>query len=344
MQWSVLVALLLAIALVMSMMLGVLGSKLTRAKMFEGFTMTSLFVIQQGSHPQERHLSVKLLSITASMLTLLIFVYYSNDITAKMTVGSPDIPVRTFHDVLERNYKLVPSLDTMYHLMPPQEIMKGSDSAHKTRYPSRYKLFKKFFEEAFWSKIYPWERTINIYNSNQTKKTNETMKVVQDLQEQLPFWYRRDDYLYDGARDAIIRDPNTLWYCDPRAGRCMSPSARGKIKALEMEDDSYNYEGFVLQWNSEYMPLFNFYLLRQHEHGIINRLSRYYGDPKEVNFEMSEPAPLGMTSVMFPFTILGACTIISMGIGAVEKFIKMFDIHNTRKSKVSFALEKAKCD
>ena len=106
-----------------------------------------------------------------------------------------------------------------------------------------------------------------------------------------------------------------------------------------MEDDSYNYEGFVLRWNSEYLPLFNYYLLRQHEHGIINRLSRYYRDPKEVNYEMSEPAPLGMTSVMFPFSILGACTIISMGIGTVEKFIQMFNAHNTKKIKVRFELD-----
>ena len=309
----------------------------------EGFTMTSLFVIQQGSHPQDRHLSVKILSITASMLTLLIFVYYSNDITAKMTVGSPDIPVRTFRDVLDGNYKLVPSYDLLFHLMPMYEILAGSDSLHKKIYPTRYKLYKKFFKKVFWDSIYPVERATYNYGLNQN---NETLKVYRESVKKLPFWYRRTDDFYEGARDAIIRDPKSLWYCDHATGyRCMQPWVRGKIKALEMEDDPYRYEGFVLQpnlskgINSEYMPLFNYYLLRQHEHGIINRLNHYYKDPKEVNFEMSEPSPLGMTSVMFPFIILGACTIISMGIGAVEKLFKMFNAHNTKKSKVRFELD-----
>ena len=221
-QWCVLVALLLAIAVVMSLVLAVVGSKAQDGKgymILKGFTMTALFIIQQGSHPQDRHLSVKLLSIIASVLTLVVFVYYSNDITAKMTVGSPQIPVRTFQQVLDLDYELVLSLDLLYYLMPGKELMAASDSDYRKRYPSRYKLYQKFFEEAFWAKIYPYEMAF--YNAQQNQ-TYATMKAYKESLDKLPSWYQRTDELYDSARDAIIRDPKTLWYCDPASGVVLS--------------------------------------------------------------------------------------------------------------------------
>ena len=42
-----------------------------------------------------------------SILTLLVFVFYSNDITAEMTSGPPIIPIRTFEDVLHHGYKVI---------------------------------------------------------------------------------------------------------------------------------------------------------------------------------------------------------------------------------------------
>ena len=117
----------------------------------------------------------------------------------------------------------------------------------------------------------------------------------------------------------------------------MTPGVRGKIKPLEMEDDSYTYQGYVMQWNSEFKPLFNHYLLRQHELGIIKRLDRYYSDPKNEDFEMIEPVPLDVTNVMFPFSVLGASIIISICIATVEKLIKMSNAYKTKKTKVRFA-------
>ena len=52
-------------------------------------------------------MSFKLLSLTASFLTLLIFTYYTTDITAEMTSGPSEIPIRTFEDVVHHDYKVV---------------------------------------------------------------------------------------------------------------------------------------------------------------------------------------------------------------------------------------------
>ena len=295
-----------------------------------------MFVIQKGDHAQERYLSVKILSMTGSVITLLLFVYYGNDITAKMTVGAPDNLPRTFGDVLDRGYNLVPSYDLVYHLM-------GSTSQHKKGYTSKNKLYQKFFEAEYRTKIEPFEKAKNNLIEESKKsvtsiKTTEARNLVFELEKKVPYWYVAANSQGRGAEwahDIIMKEPNTLWYCTRSPG-CMTPRVRGKIKALEMEDDAYTYQSFILQRNSEYLPMFNYYLLRQHEHGIINRLKNYHGDPKDENFEISEPFALGMIEVLFPFSVLGLSIIISVGVAATEKLIKMFNAHTTRKSKVRF--------
>ena len=66
-----------------------------------------LFAIQNGDHPSTKYRGTKILSITVSILTLLLFIYYCNDITAEMTSGPADIPVRNFEDALHHDYRIV---------------------------------------------------------------------------------------------------------------------------------------------------------------------------------------------------------------------------------------------
>ena len=64
--------------------------------------MPFMFAIQMGEH-SERH---RLLSLTLSFLTMFIFIYYANDITAEMTSGPAKIPIRNFEDVIQWDFRV----------------------------------------------------------------------------------------------------------------------------------------------------------------------------------------------------------------------------------------------
>ena len=66
-----------------------------------------LFAIQQGEHTADRHFGARILSMTGAIFTMLVMVYYENDITAEMTAGPPPIPIKTFEDVLHYDYKVI---------------------------------------------------------------------------------------------------------------------------------------------------------------------------------------------------------------------------------------------
>ena len=110
-QWLIFFSLLFVLAIVGSVMQTILGHHRQGVHIgpaYEGFIMAALFSIQQGSHPGNRDLTSKrVLALTTSIITLLAWVYYSNDITSKMTAGSPPIPVRSFDDVLDQGYKVI---------------------------------------------------------------------------------------------------------------------------------------------------------------------------------------------------------------------------------------------
>ena len=46
--------------------------------------MAFLILIQKGNHLAEKHLATRIMSLTTAMLTLVMFIYYSTNVTAKM--------------------------------------------------------------------------------------------------------------------------------------------------------------------------------------------------------------------------------------------------------------------
>ena len=83
-----------------------------------------LYTLQMGTHPRDKHSAIRFLSITLSMLTLLVFTYYTTQITAEMTSGPPEIPVSTFEDVIHYDYKVIVYSD--YHKNVLAEAHPGS--------------------------------------------------------------------------------------------------------------------------------------------------------------------------------------------------------------------------
>ena len=109
--WAIFFTLLLLLAL---------GLTIVKALCKEGMWGTEdsslflvyLYVIQLGSHTRAKMLATRLLTMVAAMLTFLIFVYYTTNITAEMTSGPPKIPVKTFEDVLYHGFKVITTSST----------------------------------------------------------------------------------------------------------------------------------------------------------------------------------------------------------------------------------------
>ena len=76
--------------------------------LYANFGQVYIYAIQMGNHPNSKHLTSRILTLTASILTFIMFAYYTNDITSKMTAGPPSIPVKTFEDVIHYGYKVIP--------------------------------------------------------------------------------------------------------------------------------------------------------------------------------------------------------------------------------------------
>ena len=78
-----------------------------------GTKMAYLFVIQMGEHPDMRAAACRIASVTASFLTMMMWIYYNCDITAEMTSGPPPLPINNFDDVLHYGYKVI--VDIPFH-------------------------------------------------------------------------------------------------------------------------------------------------------------------------------------------------------------------------------------
>ena len=62
-----------------------------------------------------------------------------------------------------------------------------------------------------------------------------------------------------------------MFYC---ASTCLDTEiAEGKVVALKMDDTQYMLGGFGLQPDSEYLSMFNHFLLKAFETGIVTKLS-----------------------------------------------------------------------
>ena len=120
-QWVIVIVLLILLGSVLSLVPGLklletkgqFGTKRGAKKEYQMnstpscFFLIYLYAIQMGSHTNSRRMTPRILTLTASFITFLIFVAFSTDITAEMTSNPSDIPVRTFEDVVEHDYKVV---------------------------------------------------------------------------------------------------------------------------------------------------------------------------------------------------------------------------------------------
>ena len=119
-----------------------------------------------------------------------------------------------------------------------------------------------------------------------------------------------------------------LFYCNPS---CAANEIRaGDVIALKMDDPHNTLAGFLLRKDSEYLSVFNHYLLKGIESGVFHRLDKMVWNANlipPIKIGLLEPGALGINNLMFPFSCLGGAMVISLVVLIMEKIIKKMKLH-----------------
>ena len=93
---------------------------------------------------------------------------------------------------------------------------------------------------------------------------------------------------------------------------------------IKMDEKYYDSGTLALTKDSEFLPMFNYYILKAYETGIMMKLHRDHHSVLFTNqhFGMTEPQPLGTKNVMFLFIGLGFMIFLSCLIALVENLNK----------------------
>ena len=323
-QWLLYSSILIMITLAIMFDQILLEEKSLRESVSERFAMTYLFFLQQGEHPQKRHISIRIMSLTLSMVTLVLFIYYANDITAKMTAGMPPHPVRNFEDVLDHGYKVI----AVGYNGVAMSLLRDSKVG-----TAKHTVYKLYFENDD-------EKSIAWHIAIRDGKLEEAEEIV------LPWWHDITGANQIKAVEKIKSDKNTLYY-----QATSSVSGSSSTIFLKMDDSSKQYFGLLFSRDSEYLPVFRHYALKGFENGIFQKIDlmevkhcvKLYNQVcwpvtrLPIKIGMTEPGPLSFTHVMFPFLFLGAGMVISLGFVIVEKVVKMSETSSKNKrSEVGF--------
>ena len=238
-----------------------------------------LFTLQSGDHPNVKLIGMKMLTLTASFLTLVIFIYYNGDITAEMTSGSSGIPIRNFGDVIRFGY-------SVFATSP---------------------LYTSILSEA--------------------KPGSAKLKVYASMFEQFPYYYNNDPNF---EHKKLISEPKNLWLTQkstaaPTSDATMKEMALlSQLTTLNMDDLGYVQLALAVQKDSEFLEMFNYFLLKEFEHGVFNRLDREYNSLlyRKEEYGMNEPQALGFNNIIFLFTGLGIGVSVALAIATLELLSK----------------------
>ena len=98
--------------------------------------------------------------------------------------------------------------------------------------------------------------------------------------------------------------------------------------ALKMDDPVVSTVGFGLQKGSEFEQVFNHYILKQIEHGILKRLHRQYytrlNEYRMQNSGIGEAQPLSINNVLFLFICLATGILASIAITIIEFIVERY--------------------
>ena len=251
---------------------------------FTRFALVYIYAIQMGNHPRSKLLTSRILTLTTSFLTFIVFTYYVTDITSEMTSGPPDIPIRQYEDVILHDFNVI-----TVHFQWENMLRDAGPGTAKS----------KVFDNSF-RFIKPKELTPQAYQEASILALNE---VIRDRKTLL----------------LMMSNINVLKSMNQRRGRDEEfHQLLNQVFALNMDDSWFATFTFALSKNSEFLPIFDHYLLKEKESGVFKRLFKMRWASHEENFEMMEPQPLGFNNVLFCFIFLGFGVLLSIVCATIE--------------------------
>ena len=236
-------------------------------------SMVFLYTLQMGSHTDSKQLAPRFLTISACMLTLIMFIFYTGDITAGMTAGPGEFPIRTFEDVVHQDYKVVTWSPYYANFLASSEPGSAKFEVHSNRFEMK----------------------------NDPKEA--LIAVIEDPDSKT---------LFMGTQNILIP-------ANPSEKKILD-----RVFALKMDDSIYASTTLTLQKDSEFLQIFNHYILKALESGVFKKVYRNYHISLFIkeNFSMPEPQPFGLNNVMFCLTILGVGICLSLIKFVMELMIK----------------------
>ena len=95
-----------------------------------------------------------------------------------------------------------------------------------------------------------------------------------------------------------------------------------RLVALKIQDRVPISDAFAFQKGSEFVFMFNHFLKKMHESGVIDKMDRDWSLREEIEFEVEPAVTLGYKNVVFPFIILVGGLIFSCGLTFFESGFK----------------------
>ena len=83
--------------------------------LFNSLALPVVLLMQLNYDVILKTVSAKVIFFAASLGSYLIFEYYTSDLTARMTSGPSPVPIRSFQDVIDRDYKVITRPGTSNH-------------------------------------------------------------------------------------------------------------------------------------------------------------------------------------------------------------------------------------
>ena len=362
-SWFSFFSALIIISLLMHLCHRLLNSKEQRPPLINAFVMSYMFLLQQGSYPEDRHISKRILSLTLSMLTSMVFLYYTNDVTSQMTGVAREHPVDSFEDVVFGSYEVIIvggrpgstgyTATKILKMSDPFSAMYSVYNENFAKYMDVMEMYSIFMGGGYGrgTRIVKDMKDYSYYL--RLKEKGDLFTYARDLGDEmsrkiasevflplLPRWYNDSQGNMNWTREEIIRNRTTIWFCHRRCA--LKDIGQGKITDLDLKDEMTTiHTGISFRSDSEYVPLFNHHVLRALESGIHNRYEQWWdevssGGLPQIEIGLPKHEPMSIENVASLMYFLFGITMVSFCIAIVENLVKLFKSRNSRENEVTF--------
>ena len=239
-----------------------------------------------------------------------------------MTAGAGEIPIKNFEDVIHNGYKVVTNSGFYRDLLASAGSGSAKNQVYKEHLENK-ELWKNSKDPTAGYRQYDFLRKIS---GVWTPQSGCTQWCKDNLETPIP------------SKTLLYATSN---FMNPSSSREYNQII-GPLFALNMNDEVKLPAAHALQKDSEFLPIFNHYLRKQFENGLIyfsvntggrtRTGSRSYG-PKRKEFGMTEPEALPFNSVQFAFMFLGGAIITSMVIAVCESIFEQIAMKSRTQSQ-----------